>query len=200
VQALHQADLPPATRTKMCEIIEREDRRLTRFVDELLDVTRLRVGGLHFDFTRVDLAEVVRETVSRLATEITRSRSALSVATTGEAMGIWDRLRLEQVVTNLLTNAIKFGLGRPIEVSVTHAGGIARLVVHDSGIGIPLDRQESIFEPFERAVSRRHYGGLGLGLYIVRRIVEGLRGTVTVQSKPDAGASFVVELPQSRSP
>jgi PAS domain S-box-containing protein len=199
-QGLRPADTSPATRAKLLEIIEREDRRLSRFVDELLDVVQVRAGGLHFDLASVDLAEIVRKTVARLAPDITRSRSSLSVATTGAVSGIWDRERLEQVVTNLLTNAIKFGLGRPVEVTVGEAGGIARLTVRDHGLGITLERQQSIFEPFERAVSVRHYGGLGLGLYIVRRIVEGLHGTVTVQSTPDAGSTFVVELPQGRTP
>ena len=108
-------------------------------------------------------------------------------------------MRLEQVVVNLLSNAIKFGLGRPIELAVTGSGGVATLLVRDHGIGIAEDRQERIFEPFERAVSSRQYGGFGLGLYIVRRIVEGLGGTVTVQSQADAGATFIVELRQEQS-
>jgi PAS domain S-box-containing protein len=197
-QSLQDGGTTPPHRLKMLQIIEREDHRLSRFVDELLDVGRIRTGGLHFDLAPVDLADVVRESVSQLAPEVTRSRSSLALALNGAALGMWDRRRLEQVVTNLLSNAIKFGLGRPIEVTVAQASGVARLVVHDHGIGIPVDRQERIFEPFERAVSARHYGGLGLGLYIVRRIVEGLGGKVMVHSAPDAGSTFTVELPQGR--
>ena len=198
-QELKDSGTDAAARLKLLQIIEREDRRLSRFVDELLDVGRVRAGGLHFDLAAVDLGEVVRDTLARLAPEITRSRSSLSVTIAATARGRWDRLRLEQVVVNLLSNAIKFGLGRPIELAVTGSGGVATLLVRDHGIGIAEDRQERIFEPFERAVSSRQYGGLGLGLYIVRRIVEGLGGTVTVQSQADAGATFIVELRQEQS-
>jgi PAS domain S-box-containing protein len=197
-QGLQGEPADSRNRIKMLQIIQNEDRRLARFVDELLDVGRVRAGGLHFDLAPVDLAEVVRESVGSLTAQVTRSRSSLAVTMTGAVLGIWDRARLEQVVTNLLSNAIKFGLGRPIEVVVSQSNGLARLSVRDHGIGIPFDRRERIFEPFERAVSNRHYGGLGLGLYIVRRIVEGLGGTVTVQSEPSAGATFIVELPQGQ--
>ncbi len=198
-QELKDSGTDAAARLKLLQIIDREDRRLARFVDELLDVGRVRAGGLHFDLATVDLGEVVRETLARLAPEITRSRSSLSVTIAATARGRWDRLRLEQVVVNLLSNAIKFGLGRPIELAVTGSGTVATLMVRDHGIGIAEDRQERIFEPFERAVSSRQYGGLGLGLYIVRRIVEGLGGTVTVQSQADAGATFIVELRQEQA-
>jgi signal transduction histidine kinase len=151
---------------------------------------------MHFDLQQVDLAVVVREVAARLGPEVTRSRSSLSVTTDGDCTGLWDRERLEQVVTNLLLNAIKFGLGKPIVVNVKEAQGTVRLSVRDGGIGIPPERQARIFEPFERAVSARHYGGLGLGLYIVRRIAEGLGGSATVSSQPDAGTTITVQLPR----
>jgi PAS domain S-box-containing protein len=195
-QTLPSVVSAPPDRTRLLQIIEREDRRLARFVDEMLEISRVKAGGLHFDLTLVDLAEVVRNCAARLAPDITRSRSPLSMAMAGSVQGTWDRARLDQVVANLISNAIKFGLGRPIEVSISSTNGVARLVVRDHGIGIPREKQEQIFEPFERAVSSRQYGGLGLGLYIVRRIVEGLGGNVTVESNPDQGTTFTVELPE----
>ncbi len=183
----------------MFEIVEREDRRLARFVEELLDLGRIRTGSLPFTFEEVDLGEVVRDASARLGAELARSGSSLSIATEGRPVGTWDRFRLEQVVTNLLSNAIKFGLGRPIEIAASAREGRARLVVRDQGIGIPPAAQERIFQPFERAVSVRHYGGLGLGLHIVRTIVTALGGTITLESAPGAGSTFTVELPQSRS-
>jgi signal transduction histidine kinase len=144
----------------------------------------------------VDLSDVVREAVARLGSDLARSGSSLSTASEGRPVGRWDRFRLDQVTTNLLENAIKYGLGRPISVSIRASGGRAFLVVKDAGIGIAPEKQERIFEPFERAVSARHYGGLGLGLFIVRTIVEGLGGRISVTSTPDAGSTFVVELPQ----
>jgi signal transduction histidine kinase len=110
--------------------------------------------------------------------------------------GLWDRARLEQVVTNLLSNAVKYGRGQPIEVAVMGADDRARLVVRDQGIGIAPEHLSRIFERFERAVSAHNYGGLGLGLYIVRQIVEAHGGAIHVTSTPGEGSTFVVDLPR----
>jgi signal transduction histidine kinase len=111
--------------------------------------------------------------------------------------GRWDRLRLDQIVSNLVENAIRYGAGRPIDVVVEGDEASARLVVADRGIGIAPDDQRRIFERFERAVSPHQGGGLGLGLWIVRQIVEALGGTIGVASRPSAGATFTVVLPRS---
>ena len=110
-------------------------------------------------------------------------------------VGRWDPLRIEQVVTNLLTNANKFGCGRPIEVSIDRDGDMARLVVTDHGIGIADDIQSRLFAPFQRGVSWRNYGGLGLGLFITRVIVEAHGGSIDLASELDRGATFTVLLP-----
>jgi signal transduction histidine kinase len=104
-------------------------------------------------------------------------------------------MRIEQVVSNLLANALKYGDGKPIEVRVTRSDGWARLIVHDHGIGIGPDDLDRIFERFERAVSPRHYGGLGLGLYIARQIVEAHGGSISAHSEPGVGSTFTVALP-----
>jgi PAS domain S-box-containing protein len=190
-----------ATKTaRIAGAIERGDRRLSRLVDELYDVSQLRAGQLRFDLEDVDLGEVAREVVSRLAPEFTRSGSSLSMAMQGALVGVWDRSRIEQVIANLLSNAIKFGLGKAIEVRLKGDAERASLVVTDHGIGIEADRRDAIFEPFERAVEARHYGGLGLGLFIARTIVTGLGGTVHVESVPGQGSTFTVELPKERAP
>jgi signal transduction histidine kinase len=106
-------------------------------------------------------------------------------------------MRVEQVVTNLLSNAIKYGAGRPVEVAVSGDDLLARLTIRDHGIGIPLEHQARIFERFERAVSDRHYGGLGLGLWIVRQIVDALGGSIIVESEAGKGSTFTVNLPRS---
>jgi PAS domain S-box-containing protein len=198
VQGLRRGKLPEAAHESALAIIERETARLTRFVDELLDVGRIRSGQLRFELQEVDMGEVVHDVAARCNSELVRSGSSLSI-TAERALGQWDRFRLEQVASNLLMNAIRFGLGKPIEVAVRASSGRATLVVKDHGLGIAADAQERIFQPFERAVSMRHYGGLGLGLHIVRTIVEGLGGQVNVQSHVGEGSTFTVELPQSRS-
>lgn len=191
-QALDKQLAPPA---KLIGVIDREERRLTRLVDELLDLGRMQTGRLQFVFEPVDLAELVRDVGARLASEVARSGSVLDIHTEGPSTGRWDRLRLEQAVANLLSNAIKFGLGRPIEVRVTGGAHGVTLAITDHGVGIRRDMQRAIFEPFERAVPARHYGGLGLGLYIVRTIVDGLGGTLTVHSEEGQGSTFTIELP-----
>jgi signal transduction histidine kinase len=110
-------------------------------------------------------------------------------------VGRWDRLRVEQVVMNLLGNAIKYGEGKPIHVEVLALGDAARLTVKDCGPGIPAEAQERIFERFERVAPVRHFGGLGLGLWLVRRSVEAHGGHVSVLSSPDEGSEFTVTLP-----
>lgn len=184
-----------ASDARLVDVIGREERRLTRFVDDLLDLGRFRAKQLVFSLERVDLAAVVRDVAARMSADLTRSGSSLSIESTAAVVGTWDRVRLDQVVTNLLSNAIKFGRGKPISITLGAHDGRARLAVTDQGVGMRADQVAGIFEPFKRAVPSQHYEGLGLGLYIVRTIVEGLGGEISVRSAPDAGSTFTVELP-----
>jgi PAS domain S-box-containing protein len=196
VQGLQKGKVPTSAMPKMLEIIEREDWRLARFVDELLDLCRIRTGRLHFIFEQVDLSQVVHEVSSRLSGELAQTGSSLSITSEGRPIGQWDRFRLEQVVMNLLSNAMKFGLGKPIIVSVREQEGVTTLVVKDEGIGIAPEMLDRIFKPFERAESVRHYGGLGLGLFIVGTIVKSFGGAIRVESERNVGSTFTVELPK----
>jgi signal transduction histidine kinase len=198
VQALQKGNTPSETSAKLFEIIEREDRRMTRFVDELLDLGKIQSGQIYFNFEEVDLGDVVREAATSLGHELARSRSSLSITTEGCPVGQWDRYGITQVVTNLLSNAIKFGDGKPIAVAIRELDGHTTLEVKDQGIGIQPEMLDRLFKPFERGVSARNYGGLGLGLFIAHTIVEGLGGVVRVESKPKAGSTFTVELRNSR--
>jgi signal transduction histidine kinase len=140
---------------------------------------------------------VVREVATRFREEFVRAGSALVChGMDSPVVGRWNRLRLEQVVINLLTNAIKYGRGRPILVTVTADADHVWLAVRDEGIGISPRDQGRIFERFERAVSEQHYSGLGLGLWIVREIVRGFGGSISVESAPEVGSTFTVELPR----
>jgi signal transduction histidine kinase len=169
-------------------------------VDGLLDVTRIGAGRLRLDLEEVDLASVVREVAGRFSEQAVKARCALELHLPQPAVGRWDRLRLDQVVTNLLSNALKYGAGSPVLLEVEVQGEEASLRVQDAGIGIAPEHLARIFGMFERAVSERHYGGLGLGLYITQQIVLALGGRIEVSSHPNAGARFSVHLPLAGPP
>ncbi|MCY1073079.1 ATP-binding protein [Archangium lansingense] len=176
--------------------LERGVGRLGVLVDELLDVSRITSGRLVLHPEELDLAGLVREVAERIHSEAERAGCTLRVLVPGPVVSRWDRLRLEQVLSNLLSNALKYGAGRPVEVALSDFGERVLLRVRDEGIGIDAAAQERIFERFERAVSDRHYGGLGMGLWITREIVTAMGGTIHVESAPKQGATFTVELPR----
>ncbi len=184
---------------KDVEAGRRQLKRLSDLIGDLLDVSRISSGKMKLQWEPVDFAAAVREVSARLEPEATRAESRLTVEAPEALWGRSDRMRLEQVVENLLTNAIKYGAGKPIQVRLTVSPERIVLTVEDQGIGIAPEHQARIFERFERAVSERNYGGLGLGLYITRNIVEALGGTIRVQSQPGQGACFTVELPREPS-
>jgi len=182
----------------LSEPIERIDRaidRLADLVDELLDVSRISAG--HLDLAEEDdvaLDALVRDVAGRFEEEVARAGGSLELRVVS-IRGCWDPRRLDQVLTNLLSNAIKYGEGRPIEIELAGSGDCAVLRIRDHGIGIAAKDRARIFERFERAVSGRNYGGLGLGLWISKKIVEAHRGTIQVESEPGRGATFIVTLP-----
>jgi signal transduction histidine kinase/PAS domain-containing protein len=181
---------------KALGIIERQMQRLTQLVDDLLDVARIRAGRFNVEAEDVDLGEAVRAAISRSEPDLVRSRSELRLDIEPGLVGRWDRLRLDQVIANLLSNAVKYGAGRPIEIRASCREGTAELVVRDHGIGIAAERLPQIFDPFVRAVSERRYAGLGLGLYIVKSIVNALGGSIEVESRLGEGSTFRVLLPR----
>jgi two-component system sensor kinase FixL len=193
--AQRSRDSLPRLLVDKVETLERQTRRISALVNELLDVSRMRLGKLELRYEELDLAEVAREAVTHLHDELARSGSLLR-ASLSPAPGRWDRLRVEQVIANLLVNAAKFGEGRPITLEVSTHGDRARVRVADHGIGIAAEHQSRVFDRFERAVPTHHFGGLGLGLYIVRQIAEAHGGEVRVDSAPGSGATFTVDLPR----
>jgi signal transduction histidine kinase len=166
-----------------------------RLVNELLDVSRLTGGRLSLPAEEVELLGPVSETVERYDQLAKSAGCVVSLHADAEVVGCWDRLRLEQLVTNLLNNAIKYGPGRPVEVAVERKGAEALLTVTDHGIGIRPEDIGRIFGRFERAVSSRNYGGLGLGLFISRQIAEAHGGHIEVASEPGKRSRFTPKLP-----
>jgi PAS domain S-box-containing protein len=175
----------------------RQVERLTGLINNLLDISRITAGRLDLDLETVDLTSVVGDVVARSREDLARAGCVLELRNDGPCVGRWDRLRVEQVVGNLLSNAIKYGAGHPIEMSVAGDSESARFSIRDHGIGIPPEDQARIFQRFERAVSDRHYGGLGLGLWIVRQIVDAFGGTIQVESGAGQGSNFRVVLPKA---
>jgi signal transduction histidine kinase len=184
--------------------LERRLERVQQIVDRyvkraslLLDVGRMNANRMQPQLESVDFAEVVREVVESYAPEAAFNRSALQVRTPPTLGGRWDRLALEQIVSNLVSNAIKFGAGDSIDVTLSaRADGAAVFEVHDRGIGIASADQERIFGRFER-LSRKpgHPAGAGVGLWLVRGLVESHGGNISVRSAPSQGATFTVTLP-----
>jgi PAS domain S-box-containing protein len=193
-----QTALPPDRWEERLRKTIAQSRRIGRLVHELLDVSRITSGRLLLEFETFDMARLVEETIERHAGELARSGSEISFEAQGETVGAWDPSRLDQVVSNVLNNAIKYGAGKPIDVRVQGDGEAVSLSIRDRGIGIPPERQSKIFQRFERAVSERNYGGLGLGLWIVREIVQAHGGSVRFESEPGQGSTFFIELPVSR--
>jgi signal transduction histidine kinase len=195
LDSLRRGRFAPERAGEKLDAASRQVTRLTKLVSELLDVSRIRSGRLHLEPEAFDMASLVDEVVARMAEEAERSGVSLVLRADRPCPGTWDRMRLDQVVTNLLTNAVKYGGGKPVNVDLSRADGGVRLAVSDQGIGIAPEHQRRIFERFERATSARHYGGFGLGLWIARQIVESSGGTIAVDSAPGRGSTFVVELP-----
>jgi signal transduction histidine kinase len=170
--------------------------RLAQLIDNLLDISRLRLGKILLQEEPVDLIALVREVTVRCADELQRAGCSVSVHAQGNLVGRWDRMRLEQVVANLVQNAAKYGRGAPIQITLEANHGVASLSVRDHGIGIAPKDHERIFEPFERAVTGRSVvQGFGLGLWIVRQFLFAMGGQVCVQSRVGEGAVFLAELP-----
>jgi signal transduction histidine kinase len=195
---LQKGDLSAFDPEKVTSLIETADRqlkRLSRLVDDMLDISRIVNGKLALNQSEVELGGAVREVLETLSAQLKDEGCELDFQVESEAFGYWDRYRIEQVITNIFSNALKYGSGRPIQVRVRNENGSAVLVVKDQGIGIAPENQERIFQRFERAIGSESISGLGLGLYIARQIVELHGGTIEVQSSLGQGATFIVHLP-----
>jgi signal transduction histidine kinase len=169
--------------------------RMTGLINKLLDVGRVTSDHLTLARERMDLRDAVTRAADGLHAALRASGASLVTTADKPAVGFWDPQGIQTIATNLLSNAINYGAGKPIAIRIESDSDVARLTVTDHGIGIPGDAKARIFERFERAVSAHHYGGFGVGLWLVRRIVEAHGGTIRVDSTTGEGATFTVELP-----
>lgn len=183
----------PLTPAKL-EIAERQVLRIAKLVNQLFDLSRVTSGQLQLDLDDVDLSAVARDVAARMADEAFDAACVVAVRTPAPCVGRWDRFRMDQIATNLLANALKYGRGKPVEIAVEDLGDSARLTVRDAGIGILPEHVNRIFERFSRATPARRYEGLGLGLYIIKQILEASGGKISVESEPGKGSLFVVDL------
>jgi len=193
--AQQSATLAPDELTSKFDQVDKQLDRIVKLVDELLDVSRVSAGRLSLQPEEIELGSLVRETVDAFKEQLDQTHSTVEIFAERPVHGVWDRMRIQQVVSNLLTNAMKYGNGKPIRISVHSSKYAATLLVMDQGIGIAKEQQGIIFEAFERGSYTPGIGGLGLGLYIVSKIVEAHQGAIRVESKLGVGSTFVVELP-----
>lgn len=195
---IHEKDGNPPNIEKMAATLDSSDRQVTRLaqlVEDLLDVSRIQSGKLIYSLEYVDLVSMVREVIERFVEDIGAAGNTIHLDGDLAVVVNCDRFRMEQVVTNLISNAIKYGAGTPILVTVESGVEWASIRVRDQGVGISLEKQSRIFERFERVITDPNISGLGLGLFIVRSIVHAHQGRVRVESQEGQGATFVVELP-----
>lgn len=198
---MNMAELPkeiPQRFNSFLELADKQVARIARLVDDMLDVSRIRTGKLTFELEDIDFCELVSDVIKGLSNQFTKASYDIPVVSKcSNSRGHWDRMRLEQIVTNLLTNAIRYGNQKEITVAVEADEKNVILIVRDRGIGISEKDQAKIFDRFERSVNANDVSGLGLGLYITKQIVLSFRGEISVESSVGQGSTFRVVIPKT---
>lgn len=169
--------------------------RLQKLIKDLLNFSLITRGKLDLELKKADLNDIVQSTLVRFQDHLDLAGCSLNLKTSQPVIGLWDQVRLEQAISNLLTNAIKYGQGKPIDVEIERQNNLAKIIVSDNGIGIDPKQQKMIFEKFKRGVKDGSYQGLGVGLFIVKQIIEAHGGKINVKSKLGKGSKFTIELP-----
>ncbi|MBK5301259.1 MULTISPECIES: hybrid sensor histidine kinase/response regulator [Gammaproteobacteria] len=192
------------TLDKMHAMVDRDERQiksLIRLIEDMLDVSRIRTGKLSIRPSRFDLVQLVNNLLQNFAPQVEAAESSVTLTAEQPVLGHWDEFRIEQVISNLLTNALRYGAKSQIDVRVYNQHGQAWVEVQDRGIGISEENQQRIFQQFERVSAKAVVAGLGLGLFISEQIVAAHGGSITVESRIGEGALFRVCLPlQENSP
>lgn len=181
-------------------IAQQQTRRLQLLIKDLLNFSLITTGKMDLDLKGENLNTIIKETLKRFDDHITLAGCQLKADLNGDIIGLWDQVRIEQAVSNLLTNAIKYGQGGLIEVKVEKHGDWAKISVSDNGIGIDPGKQKIIFERFQRGTQDGQYQGLGVGLFIAKQITQAHGGRINVKSKLGKGSKFTMELPIKEAP
>lgn len=171
-------------------------QRITRIVDNILDDTKISQGKMQLQMEEFDLGEMIKDVLSRFRVMAQSQDVEITYSHLSGIVGEWDRFRLEQVVLNLLINAIRYGNNKPVSVEISKQDKLVLLAITDQGIGIKEEDQGRIFNRFERAVSESQIDGMGLGLFISKNIIEAHGGQILLESEPDSGSTFTIVLPE----
>jgi len=196
----NSAAFGPAQMEAMIQRDERQIKSMIRLIDDMLDVSRMRSGKLSIRPAQVELMTLLERVVSDLSLQAATTGNALTLLPHEQINGCWDEFRVEQVIVNLLTNALRYGCGEPVQVSVERDGDLVRIDVRDHGKGIAPADLERIFEPYERGARNGEPKGLGLGLYISRQLAISHGGELRVTSTPGEGSTFSLVLPCTSVP
>jgi signal transduction histidine kinase len=199
---IERGNLAAFTPEQLGKMVARDDRQIrnmVRLIDDMLDVSRIRSGALSVRPAQVELAGLLRRVIDDLEQQALAVGSCITLHAPQPVDGWWDEFRIEQVVVNLLTNALRYGGGKPVEVGLSATPEGARIEVRDHGIGISEQDQQRIFQQFERGGGGKSADGLGLGLYITRQLVEAHGGKISVHSAPGEGSVFRLDLPQGKA-
>ena len=173
----------------------RQIQSMIRLINDMVDVSRIRSGVLSIRPAHTELSALLARIVSDLAQRTEAAGATITLDAPQPVAGVWDEFRVEQIIINLLTNALRYGGSKPVTITLAQHDCRARIVVRDQGVGIPVEDQGRIFDPFERAGTKDVREGLGLGLYIARQLAESHGGTLEVDSVPEQGAAFSLTLP-----
>lgn len=180
---------------KMLESAESQSKRVAKMINDLLNISLITTGRLDLEREEVDLSKVTRDIVTSFKERIEKDGYSVKVDAPKPIKGMWDKTRLEQALANLISNSLKYGNKKPIEIAVINSNSTAKFIIKDQGIGLSSTQKEKIFERFERGVNAPGYKGLGVGLYISSQIVKAHGGKIKVESKEGHGSTFTIELP-----
>lgn len=196
---LKKGDMSAFTADKLEAMIARDDRQIQsmiRLISDLNDVSRIQNGKLSIRTAETNLSELIQQIVKNLSWQADNAGVTFTLNIQNDVTGMWDELRIEQIIINLLTNALRYGNNKPVEITLQSTLSDVTFSVRDHGNGIPISAQKRIFEKFERAETKRVNDGLGMGLYIARQLAEAHHGTLNVKSAVGEGATFTLTLPR----